>query len=165
MKGNMPTVPVTDLVIHPREHDLVVATYGRGLYVVNVAWLREAKAGALTKPAHFFAVRARQVPGDGAWGNFELYGDRALTVPNDDDLDFDFFLAAKPQGKVKITVSDAALQAVRTVESEAHAGLNRVSWDMRIGRGALAAPGEYTVTLQAGDQKLVQNARILPRHP
>ena len=32
MKANMPTVPVTDLVIHPREADLVVATFGRGLF-------------------------------------------------------------------------------------------------------------------------------------
>jgi photosystem II stability/assembly factor-like uncharacterized protein len=165
MKGNMPTVPVTDMLVHPRELDLVVATYGRGLYVVNVAWLAEGKAGALGGPAHFFAVRPRQVPGEGAWGNFELYGDRQLIVPNDDDLDFDFFLKEKPAAKVKVTVTSAAGQVMRTTEVDACAGLNRVSWDMRAGRGAFAAPGEYTVTLPVGDQTLTQKARVLPRHP
>jgi len=162
LKGNMPTVPVTDMLVHPREHDLVVATYGRGLYLANVAWLAEAKAGALAEPAHLFAVRPRQVPAEGPWGNFELYGDRQLIVPNDDDLSIDFFLKEKPAVKVKVTVTSAAGQTVRTVEADARAGLNRVSWDMRVGRGAFAAPGEYTIALQVGDRKVTQKARILP---
>ena len=62
LKGNMPTVPVTDLVIHPRELDLIVATYGRGLYVANTRWLAEAKKGALDEDVHFFAVAPRPVP-------------------------------------------------------------------------------------------------------
>jgi photosystem II stability/assembly factor-like uncharacterized protein len=161
MKGNMPTVPVTDMLVHPREHDLIVATYGRGLYVLHAAWLSEVKAGALDEPAHFFEVRPRPLPGEGAWGNFELYGDRQLIVPNDDELHFDFYLKDKPPAKVKIVVSTAAGQAVRTLEAEARAGLNRVSWDMRVGRGAPAMPGEYSVTLQVGEQKLTRSARIL----
>ena len=165
MKGNMPSVPVTDMLVHPREHDLVVATYGRGLYVLNVDWLAEAKAGALDEPAHFFAIRPRQVPGEGAWGNFELYGDRQLIVPNDEELTFDFFLKEKPAGKVKVTVTNAAGSTVRAIEAEAQPGMNRVSWDMRAGRGAFAGPGDYTVTVEAGDRKLTQKARILPRHP
>ena len=68
LKGNMPTVPVTDMLIHPREHDLVVATYGRGLYVANTRWLAEAKEGALDEPAHFFAVQPRAGAGRGRVG-------------------------------------------------------------------------------------------------
>jgi len=37
-----------------------------------------------------------------------------------------------------------------------------VSWDMTGGRGRAVVPGEYTVTVQAGGQKLVQKARVLP---
>ena len=43
-KQNMPWVKVTDLVIHPRENDLVVATYGRGLYVADITPLQELTA-------------------------------------------------------------------------------------------------------------------------
>jgi photosystem II stability/assembly factor-like uncharacterized protein len=163
LNGNMPTVPVTDMLVHPREHDLVVATYGRGVYVANMDWIAEAKAGALAEAAHLFAIRPRPLPRDGAWGNFELYGDRQLIVPNDDEVVIDFFLAEKPVGKVKITVAGKPDSATRIFEVEAHQGMNRATWDMRFGRGAWAAPGEYTVTLEAAGRKLTQKARVWPR--
>jgi len=162
LKGNMPTVPVTDLVIHPRERDLIVATYGRGLYVANTVWLAEAKKGAFDDAAHFFAVQARPVPPPGAIGNFEFYGDRQLVAPNDDGLSFDYFLKSKADGAVKITIADEAGTAIRTLDGTGNAGMNRVSWDMTGGRGRAVVPGEYTVTVQAGGQKLVQKARVLP---
>jgi photosystem II stability/assembly factor-like uncharacterized protein len=164
LRGNMPPVPVTDLVIQPRERDLVVATFGRGLYVANVSWLAEAKAGALQEPVHFFAVRPREVPPVGPWGNFEFYGDRPLIVPNDEGLNFEFFLKEKPAAKVKLTVADAAGKPVWSQDVEAHAGMNRASWDLAIGWTEQAAPGDYTVTLQVGDRALKQKAQVLPRH-
>jgi hypothetical protein len=162
LKGNMPTVPVTDMLIHPRERDLVVATYGRGLYVANTLWLAEARKGAFDEPAHFFAVQPRPVPLPGAIGNFEFYGDRQLIVPNDDGLNFDYYLKSKAEGAVKITVADAAGTAIRTIDGPGSAGMNRATWNMGGGRGRAVEPGEYTVTLQVGGQKLVQKARVLP---
>jgi photosystem II stability/assembly factor-like uncharacterized protein len=162
LKGNMPTVPVTDLVIHPRERDLVVATYGRGLYVANTLWLAEAKSGALTEAAHLFAVQPRPAPQPGAIGNFEFYGDRHLIVPNDDGLNVDYYLKSKADGGVKITIADASGAVVRSLDGPGNAGMNRATWNMSGGRGRTAAPGEYTVTLEAGGQKLVQKARVLP---
>jgi photosystem II stability/assembly factor-like uncharacterized protein len=162
LKGNMPAVPVTDLVIQPRERDLVVATFGRGLYVAGISWLAEAKKGAFLEAAHFFAVQARPVPREGAWGNWELYGDRPLLVPNDDGLNFDYFLAAKADGKAKVTVTNAAGATVRTLDGTANAGMNRVTWDMSGDPGGAQPPGEYTVTLQVGVNTLTQQARILP---
>ena len=35
LRGNFPTVPVDDLVIHPRDYDLVVGTHGRGIYILD----------------------------------------------------------------------------------------------------------------------------------
>jgi photosystem II stability/assembly factor-like uncharacterized protein len=162
LKGNMPTVPVTDLVIHPRERDLVVATYGRGLYVTNTLWLADAKKGALDEAAHFFPVQPRTVPQPGAIGNFEFYGDRHLIVPNDDDLHFDYYLKSKAEGAVKFTIADAAGTVFRTLDGPGNAGMNRATWNMGGGRGRGVEPGEYTVTLQVGVQKLVQKARVLP---
>ena len=161
LKGNMPTVPVTDMLIHPRERDLVVATYGRGLYVANTLWLGGAKKGAFDEAAHFFAVQPRTVPQPGAIGNFEFYGDRHLIVPNDDDLHFDYYLKSKAEGAVKITIADAAGIVFRTLDGPGNAGMNRATWNMGGGRGRGVEPGEYTVTLQVGGQKLVQKARVL----
>jgi hypothetical protein len=163
LRGNMPVVSVTDLVIHPRESDLVVATYGRGLWAGNIAWLREAKSGALDKPVHLFAVPPFTQPGDGAWGNYELYGDRHLFVPNEDGAQITYFLRDKPAGKVTITIGNAAGQMIRTIDAPANAGLNRAEWNARAGRAGVAPPGEYTATLQAGDRKLSQKFTVRPR--
>ncbi len=161
LKGNMPTVPVTDMLIHPRERDLVVATFGRGLYVANTAWLAEAKQGAFDVDAHFFAVRSRPLPQPGALGNFEFYGDRTLLVPNDDGLNFDYFLKSKVDGKVKITIIDASGGEVRTLTGSGEAGMNRATWDMTDARERPAAPGSYIVTVQAGEVKLTQRAIVV----
>ena len=163
LRGNMPPVAVWDLVIHPREEDLVVGTYGRALWVGQVAWLREAKAGALNGGAHFFAVRPVRQPGEGAWGNYELYGDRALAVPNEDGPVFLFHVKEKPAGKVTIAITGPDGKPVRTLDVPAEAGLNKYAWDARIGRGGIAAPGDYTATLQVADRKLTQRFVIRPR--
>ena len=161
LKGNMPTVPVTDMLIHPRERDLIVATYGRGLYVAGTAWLAEAKQGAFERPAYFFAVQPRPLPPPGALGNFEFYGDRALLVPNDEEMHFDYFLKSKADGPVKITIADSAGKDVRTLTGPAEAGLNRADWDMTGAHRQPVAPGTYVVTLQAGDVKLTQQAIVV----
>jgi hypothetical protein len=161
LKGNMPTVPVTDMLIHPRERDLVVATYGRGLYVAGTAWLAEAKREAFDGPAYFFAVQPRPLPPPGALGSFEFYGDRTLLVPNDEEMHFDYFLKSKAGGPVKITIVDSAGKDVRTLTGPVDAGLNRADWDMTGARRQPVAPGDYVVTLQAGDLKLTQRATVI----
>ena len=46
-----------DLVIHPRERELVVATHGRGIYVMDVAPLEELTPKVLAAKAHLFRIR------------------------------------------------------------------------------------------------------------
>ena len=163
LTGNMPVVSVSDLVIHPRESDLVVATYGRGLWVGNIAWLREAKTGAFGGDAHFFAVPPFTQPGEGAWGNYELYGDRHLFAQNDEGVRLVYFLRDKPAGKVTITIANAAGQVMRTIDAPADPGLNRATWNARSGRVGAVPPGEYTATLQVGEKKLTQKVIVRPR--
>src|SRR6185503_10025512 len=51
LSGNMPVAPVHDLVVHPREGDLVVGTYGRGIWVTDITPLRELSDALLTREA------------------------------------------------------------------------------------------------------------------
>ena len=83
LKANLPTVPVQDLLVHPREHDLVLATYGRGLSITNVAPLEQLTAAVLDEPVHLFDVRPATLYTTSGWGNYELYGDRHLATPNE----------------------------------------------------------------------------------
>ncbi|HLO42017.1 MAG TPA: hypothetical protein VK176_13405 [Phycisphaerales bacterium] len=56
--AGLPTIPVRDLEIQRRENDLVMATFGRGFYVLdNYTPLRDASEALLERPTHFFAVK------------------------------------------------------------------------------------------------------------
>ena len=58
LKGGLPTIAVRDMAIHPREGDLVIATFGRGFYVLdNITPLRQMKPDSLS--------RLRPVSGEG----------------------------------------------------------------------------------------------------
>lgn len=72
-KHGVPTVSVMDLAIHPRDHDLIVATHGRALYVLDdLGPLRHLKADDLSAPLHLFfpgdAAQFRRLPEDGGFG-------------------------------------------------------------------------------------------------
>src|SRR4029078_10320264 len=75
LQANMPAVPVHDLVIHPREGDVVVGTYGRGLWVANIWPLKELTPENMDKKSHFIAPQVTARPREGAFGNYRWYGD------------------------------------------------------------------------------------------
>lgn len=59
LKGGLPTIAVRDLAIQKRENDLVVGTFGRGIYILdNYAPLREVDAALLDRDGHLFATRS-----------------------------------------------------------------------------------------------------------
>src|SRR5262249_36476303 len=147
LRANMPTVPVHDIVIHPRENDLVVGTYGRGMWITDVGPLREMNAAMLDKDLHLFDIEPKRRRGEGAWGNYHLYGDRYATTPNEaDGLTIVYYL--KNAGSTaSITVEDATGRTVRTQQSPAAAGLNRVVLNMQAERGQPLPAGDYSVTI------------------
>jgi photosystem II stability/assembly factor-like uncharacterized protein len=58
LKGGLPTIAVRDMVIQAREGDLVIATFGRGFYVLdNIAPLRQIKPESVEQRAALFPVK------------------------------------------------------------------------------------------------------------
>jgi photosystem II stability/assembly factor-like uncharacterized protein len=175
LKSNMAPAPVTDMVIHPREQDLVTGTYGRGIWVVDVAPIREMTEENLAKAAHLFAVKPKPIRRDGAQGNYRLLGDTFPSTPNEPNgLLIYYYLKQDAAQPVSITIADQTGKVVRTLSGPQRAGINRMSSEGGGGfgggggggRGGQAAaampPGEYVVTLTLGDTKLTQKARIMP---
>jgi len=172
LKGNMPNVPVHDLVIHPREGDLIAGTFGRGIWITNIAALRELSDAVLSEEVHFFSVQSKARRTEGALGNYRLLGDRHVVTPNEmNGLAFVYYLREQAKEKVTITVAEPAGTTVRTLEGTAKAGLNRVVWVSQpagpfVNRNDAnqreILPGDYLVTLQIGEKKYTQKARILP---
>ncbi len=163
LSGTIPRVPVHDLVIHPRESDLVVATYGRGVFVANIALLREMNEDALARDLVLFAIVPKARRGTGAWGNYELYGDRYLRTPNEPNgLVMNIYSREPAERKATVTIADPWGAVVRTLDITLKGGLNRAVWSLGGERGGKPpAAGEYLVTLEVGATKLTQRARVL----
>src|SRR5262249_17137920 len=65
---NIPNVPVRDLALQDATRDLAIGSYGRGLFIANVALLEETTASVLAEDAHFFKVRPTVQRIDWAFG-------------------------------------------------------------------------------------------------
>jgi hypothetical protein len=161
----MATVPVHDMVIHPREHDLVAGTYGRGIWITDIAMLRELGDDTLDEPFHVFDVEPRPQRGRGALGNYHLYGDRYARTPNEPEtFEVLYWLKSKAADKVRIDLSDASGKPVRTIDGPGEAGLNRIRIGANAGRGGRpAAVGEYTITVTAAGATQRRSTRIRDR--
>jgi photosystem II stability/assembly factor-like uncharacterized protein len=171
--ADMPSVKITDMTIHPRENDLVVATYGRGAYVTDITALQEMTAAVLEEDVHLFDIEPKTQRVTGGIGNYQLLGDSHLFTPNEPNaVVVNYYLKAKTEGPVKVTVSDPYGAVLAELKGKGEAGLNTVSWGMRAQRpgqqpgrfqgmgGGLVAPGEYVITLDAAGKALTKKARI-----
>jgi photosystem II stability/assembly factor-like uncharacterized protein len=154
--GAFPTVPVDDLTIHPRDNDLVVATHGRSIYVLDdIGWLSGVTPEVLTSEVHVFPPRTATVVQ--LWKDESYGAQRQFIGPNPPQgaiLNY-YLRAASPNAK--IIVRDAENAVVRELAAPGEAGFNRVLWDLRANppegvpnaRGPFVVPGRYRTYLSA----------------
>ncbi|HEX3703092.1 MAG TPA: hypothetical protein VHU82_07175, partial [Vicinamibacterales bacterium] len=175
LSANLPTVAVHDLTIHPRENDLVIATYGRALWTGDITALQELTPETDATRAHLFDIEPRARYGFGSQGmNYHLFGDKYLQVPNEPEaLVINYYLPADASGAAKIIVADQAGHAVREQTGPAKRGLNRAlvmlggsGGGRGRGTGPVVAPmavGEYMVLLDVAGEHLTKSARVRDR--
>jgi photosystem II stability/assembly factor-like uncharacterized protein len=159
----LPTVAVDDIVVHPRERDLIVATHGRSVYVLDgIQMLEQWNARSLEDTVQFAPPRAAWAyyprTLGGKWGQRDWLGKNPPF-----GAWFDYFLPRQVEGGVSIAIADSAGRAVRTLTGPGDAGFHRVVWDLvpgeprqrvrrteSAGQPQYARPGTYRVTLTAG---------------
>ncbi len=176
MNNNMPNVPVRDLLVHPRENDLVLGTYGRGLYIANIGPLQEMSDTMLAEDVHLFTIKPTVQRITWQFGaNDYLFGQRNVQTPNEPNgMVIRYYLKNQGTGAATVAITDAKGQEVARFQGKTSPGINTVLWTMRPqgagrGRGAggvniidqWAPLGEYTVMLEVGGQKLTQKASII----
>jgi photosystem II stability/assembly factor-like uncharacterized protein len=138
LKSNFPTVPAYDAKFVKSRHDLVVATHGRGLFVLDdIRPLEELTPQVEASDFHMFSP----APGT-MFHHWFGEGRDGFSAPNaPEGVIIDYFLKSKleanPQQKreretpVKIVITDSADQTVTTLYGPSNAGVNRFVWNMR----------------------------------
>ena len=130
LKNGLPTVPVFDLQIHPRDHDLIVATHGRSLYIMdNILPLEQMEDTVLSTDLKVFD----SLPGT-EWrvANYKVFtGGKEFVAPNPQQgVLLQYY--TKAAGPVQIAVTDKAGNRVHAAAARAEAGVvNRTLWNMR----------------------------------
>ncbi|MEY2482523.1 MAG: hypothetical protein QOK24_1051 [Verrucomicrobiota bacterium] len=164
--SHFPAVAVRDLAVHPRDHDLVLATHGRGIWVIDdiTPW-RALSPELLTQEAAFVSARPVQqrIDANGGWPS----GAASFTGPNPPDAAAITYYQRSRHlfGKLKLEVLDASGRVVDDLPASKRPGLNRVFWSMhekppRVPpavqiagagtRGPRLLPGVYTVRMTKG---------------
>ncbi|MDQ6938555.1 MAG: sialidase [Verrucomicrobiota bacterium] len=163
-KGNhFPAVAVRDIAIQPRENELVLATHGRGIWIVDdITPLRALTPQILGEEAAFVQARPVQqrIEGNGGWAN----GDAVFTGDNPPDAAVIMYYQRSRHlfGKLKIEVLDPSGRVIDELPASKRPGLNRVMWSMREKpprvppaaqiaqagiRGPRVLPGTYTIRM------------------
>ncbi|MBI3490525.1 MAG: sialidase [Acidobacteria bacterium] len=131
LQMNLPHAPVYWLVVQEQFNDLVIATYGRGFWILDdVTPLRDLTPQVLNADAQLFpprpAYRFRAITGEAGGGEDPTVG---INPPYGAAINY--YLKTAATGNVALTISDAKGQVVLRIDSPRTAGLNRVYWDLR----------------------------------
>src|SRR6266404_3516419 len=131
LQNNLPHAPVYWIAVQEQFNDLVVATYGRGFWILDdLTPLQQMNRSALDASAYLFTPRP-------------AYRFRGATVPFSQGDDptaglnppygaaISYYLKSASKGDVKIRIEDSNGQTVRTITGTSLAGINRIAWDLR----------------------------------
>ncbi len=185
LNDGLPSAPVSWIEVQPQYHDVVVSTYGRGLFVLrDITRLEQQDQVDANAPAFLYTPR----PG--------------FRLARGGSAEFLYSLNAASAARIPIEILDANGSVIRRLDGPGRAGLNRVTWDLRYEgpaqpelrtippdnphiweearfkgkdvrpilhwgiqgpqrQGPLATPGRYAVRMTAGGQTVTRRLEIL----
>jgi len=183
--SGLPSVRIDDILVHPRDNDLIVGTHGRSIYIIDdITPLQQWSDAVTANDAHLFEVRKAT-----AWANDimkanGLGADKHFRAVNPQGgTAISYYLKAAAMGDVKITITDSTGRVIREMDGAKETGLNRVQWNLapttllggrgfggRGGRGGgrgvpfvtpnAVDPGTYVVKLAVGGKELTTTVQV-----
>jgi photosystem II stability/assembly factor-like uncharacterized protein len=153
LQMNLPHAPVYWIAVQDHFHDLVLATYGRGFWILDdLTPLEQMTPQVADSSAYLFPPR-------------DAYRFRTKVQPEAPTYDptagtnapygasINYFLKSEPKSDVKFAILDASGRTVRTFNGAKQAGVNRVTWDLRFTptkEMRLRTPPEYAPEVAEG---------------
>jgi hypothetical protein len=170
--GDVPSVRVDDIQIHPRTSDLGIGTHGRSIAVLDDSVpFREFTPEIAAKAAHLFTVRsvtgAYLQPGFVDANGKGIY--RGQNPP--EGALFTIWIKEFTGDEIKVTVTKSTGQPVANLKTPGAPGLTRLNWDLRPTKDVsveyggddpkkLLPAGDYTAELTFGKMKMKQNFHV-----
>jgi photosystem II stability/assembly factor-like uncharacterized protein len=180
LMNGMPTVAIADLVIHPRDGELVAGTHGRSVYIMDITPLQQLSDAVLTSDLHVFTPNPALAVDDRVFSDDQFLAQKRWAAENPPrGVTLAYYMKA-PASDVKLMVTDRAGRTVRELTGPGQKGINRLTWDLRATpprltrrpqgqggpggggggggqggalQGPLVDPGEYQVAIAAGGRQ------------
>ncbi len=139
LKGGMPSIQVRDMTVQRRENDLVLATFGRGFYILDdYSALRELTPQALGEEARLFPLRdaysfsqTGMAPAGSAGIGLMAGNWTAPNPPSGAVFTYNLKQDLPADTKLVLTIADETGKQVRQIELDKAPGLKRVAWPLR----------------------------------
>jgi hypothetical protein len=177
-RHGIPAVPVRALMVHPRDHDLVIGTHGRGVFILDDIRPLRAIASDPTIPSravHLFepptALQVTIAEGIGyrSTGHAMFFGEN-----HPEGAMISFWIGeGEDTSTATVQILDGEGEEVRSFPEPVRPGLNRATWDLRMApaagdedfsgpRGAMVLPGEYRVRVEVGGESSETRLTVRP---
>jgi photosystem II stability/assembly factor-like uncharacterized protein len=185
VKANLPTVPIYEITLHPRDNAMILATHGRSIWILDDLTPFQNFAKARATDAFMFDVRAATQMNPAGDRSRDFEGDMQFLGKNPDaGAAFNYFLKSSAKN-LSLTVKDSSGNVVRefsgdAVKGKTDVGINTVVWDLRVeplpqprvqqpgpgggggfGGGGLngpfVIPGQYQVALKVDGKEVATN--------
>ena len=181
--NNLPTARIDDILVHPRDNDLIVATHARGVWIVDdLTALQQMSSAVAAQDAALFDVRPAVAYISDRQSGQQVAGHKYFEGENPPrGASINYFLKSASAGDVRVTISDMNGRTLRTITGTKNAGINRVMWNLTAqaaegqgqgrgggggggrggGGGQPVDPGTYVVSLEANGQKYSKSVTVL----
>ena len=119
-------VAAYDMLVHPRDNELVIGTHGRSVFVMDVKPLQALRDGGVWKPIVAFKANPETLNYNEKWGEKQYEWAKANTP----SVSIQYYVGKA--GIVKADVYDEKNTLVRTLEADGAVGFHFLRWDVKI---------------------------------
>ena len=148
MAGGLPAVAVHDVVVQPRDNDLVVATHGRSIFVGNVEQLQQMNDSLLTKEIYVFSPKSTTA--SPSWGRMRDKYRKAT------EWNTEFSYYTKNSGTVQIKITTDKGLTLKSWTKTNDAGLNFLTYDFSVDTTVATVYEKYLNEALKKDERKVE---------
>jgi photosystem II stability/assembly factor-like uncharacterized protein len=165
LNHSLPTAAVHDLIVHPRENELIIGTHGRSVYKLDVEYIQQYTNIEELHENYLFRIKPATLPRSrgykGEWAQERLREG------------FIYYYLRSPTENVKIIIRDHSGKLIKNLIGTKEKGINVSIWDLtfeggrEIGKsfassGEYVEPGSYRVEISAGESRLEGTIEVKP---